>query len=248
MEDFRLRRLLATLLGVDRADESDPLLAGLVVSGNSVVGDSLVLGEEETAELRSLYGEQVTTATDVVARRAFQGELAHRATVLVHRDMGSDELGLIRRIVELERPAHVVVSVKTASTPLMLGIASLVGVDTYLGPARQPRPVRLEESTLGEGTLLLTPAALDPRTVGGRPPPPPRPPIADAGDDLVVASGTSFRLDASGSRVDAPRRIDHFLWRRLPPGDEPQPQHHHQPSQLSQSAMAEFQILSLIHI
>src|SRR5690606_26429568 len=55
IEDFRLRRVLATLLGVDMADEDDPLLPGLQVSGNSVVGDSLMLAEEQRAELMALY-------------------------------------------------------------------------------------------------------------------------------------------------------------------------------------------------
>jgi phage tail-like protein len=218
IEDFRLRRLLATLLGVDQADEADPLLAGLVVSGNSVVGDTLVLGERETEELRLLYLDRGRTDRGAAVARAFQAELAHRATVLVHQSVTRADLGLIERIVELERPSHTIVRVETASWPLLVGIASLVGVDTYLGPPREARPVRLNRSTLGEGDLLLAPAALDPRTVGGRAPPLPRRPVADAGEDLVVAGGESFRLDGSGSSADAGRRIEAFIWRRLPPG------------------------------
>ena len=217
IEDFRLRRLLATLLGVDRADESDPLLAGLVVSGNSVVGDTLVLGEQESEELRLLFRDRGRTARGATAARSFQAELAHRATVLVHQSLTPTDLGLVQRIVELERPSHTIVQVKTATWPLLVGIGSLVGVDTYLGPERKPEPVRLNRSTLGDGDRLIAPAALHPRTVGGRAPPLPRRPVADAGPDSTVPRGESFRLDGSGSTADAGHRLQAYLWTLLPP-------------------------------
>jgi phage tail-like protein len=217
VEDFRLRRLLATLLGVDRAEESDPLLAGLVVSGNSVVGDTLVLGEHETEELRQLFLDRGRTAQGALAMRSFQAQLAHRATVLVHQSLTPTDLGLVERIVELERPAHTIVQVKTATWPLLVGIGSLVGVDTYLGPERKQQPVQLNRSQLGDGDRLIAPAALHPSTIGGRAPPPLRRPVADAGPDQTVASGQSFRLDGRGSTADEGHHIQTYLWRWVPP-------------------------------
>lgn len=172
LEDFRLRRLLATLLGVDLADEDDPLLPGLQVSGNSVVGDTLVLGDQARAELMALYREEATSDSEDQAIADFYGRLAHRATVLVHREVDEVDLGLIRRIVALEAPAHVQVRVTTASWPFMVGVASLVGVDTYLARAVPRRPVRVQRSVLGGGDFVLGPTTLDPRLRGEAAPPP----------------------------------------------------------------------------
>lgn len=172
LEDFRLRRLLATLLGVDLADEDDPLLPGLQVSGNSVVGDTLVLGDQARAELLALYREEATSEREDQNIADFYGRLAHRATVLVHREVDGVDIGLIRRIVALESPAHVQVRVATASWPFMVGVASLVGVDTYLARAVPPHPVRVQRSVLGGGDFVLGPTTLDPRLRGEAAPPP----------------------------------------------------------------------------
>jgi len=45
IEDFRLRRILSHAAPRRLGDELDPLLPGLVQSGNSIVGDTLVLGD-----------------------------------------------------------------------------------------------------------------------------------------------------------------------------------------------------------
>ena len=216
VENFRLRRILATLLGVDLADETDPLLPGLQQSGNSVVGDTLVLGDDERVELLALFREEAASATEDAAVISFYGRLAHRATVLVHREVEPQDFALIRRIVQLETPAHVDVRVVAATWPLLVGIASLVGVDTYLGPPRLPRPVQVERSGLGMGDFLIGLAALDPRLSGA---PSAVPPQAEAGPDRIVAPGSSFILDASASRAAPGQRIAQYRWRRLPPAD-----------------------------
>ena len=222
VEDFRLRRILATLLGVDLADEHDPLLPGLQVSGNSVVGDTLVVGDTQRSELLALFDASVASDAENAAVIEFDRRLAHRATVLVHQAGSSadpaQDLALIRRIARLEAPAHVALRVVPASWPLMVGVASLVGVDTWLGPPRLPQPVQLQRSVLGGGDLLQVQPLLDPR-LSGVPGGPTPLPVADGGPDLGVASDAPLRLDGSASRAGAGRLITEYRWRWLPPSD-----------------------------
>jgi len=217
IEDFRLRRILATLLGVDLGDEADPLLPGLAQNTNSIVGDTLVVGEQEQVELLALFREEVATSTENIEVLNFLGQLAHRATVLVHESVTPQDLGLIRRIVEVEAPAHVDVRVATASWPLMVGVYSLVGVDTFLGPARRALQVQLNRSGLGQGDFLVGPGALDPRMRGAASPPAAARPVADAGADATAKFGESFELDGSASHAAPGREITKYVWRRLPP-------------------------------
>jgi phage tail-like protein len=219
LEDYRLRRTMGTILGGDFADEEDPLLGGLVVSGNSLVGDTLFLGQEERREFLALFASELDlTAREDRAVEAFLDRLAFRVTVLVHQEVEPQDLGLIRRVVSLESPAHVVVRVMTASEPFLVGAASLVGVDTYLGPTQPVRPVRVGRSRLGRRDVLVHSPSLDPRldtlaqvvptTVSD-------PPVAEAGDEQTVGFGRSFQLDARGSRAAEGRRLVQYVWEWL---------------------------------
>jgi|UPI00068F036E phage tail-like protein len=166
VEDFRLRRILATLLGVDLSDENDPLLPGLSQNGNSVVGDTLFVGDQERVELLALFDASVGNNAEDAAVLGFYERLANRATVLVHREVEAQDLALIRRIAQLESPAHVEVRVAVASWPLLVGVSSLVGVDTFLGPPRLPQPARVQRSALGNGDLVIGQPVLDSRLAG----------------------------------------------------------------------------------
>src|SRR5262249_19597171 len=147
----------------------------------------------------------------------FDARLANRATVLVHQAFEPQDLALLRRIAVVEAPAHVEVRVATATWPLLVGIASLVGVDTYLGPPRLPRPVQVERSALGGGDFLIGAVALDPRLAGVAATL--APPGAVASAPSIVRSSRSFVLDASGSRAAAGRHITEYRWRWLLPAE-----------------------------
>lgn len=168
VEDWRLRRTFATILGADLADESDELIAGLAVSGNSFVGDTLVLGQEHRRELLALFDADLDLrGFEEAAIERFFDRFAHRLTVLVHREEGPDLLGLVRRVVEREAPAHLSARVVAARHPLVVGLYSLVGVDTWLGRKPPRRSARVGEARFDDWDFLTRPPSLDPRLEGG---------------------------------------------------------------------------------
>lgn len=216
LEDYRLRRTFATILGADLADEEDPLMMGIVASGNSYVGDTLFLGEEEKHEFLALFlPETAETAEEDVSIQELFERLAHRVTVLVHHETAPEELRLIRRVVELETPAHVQTRILAVSTPLLVGLSALVGVDTYLRQRPARCPVRVGVSHIGRRDVIQGLGSLDPRLESGPPGtvgPGMRRPIARAAD-VEAEIGHSFALDASGSEAFEGRKIDYYHWK-----------------------------------
>lgn len=213
LEDFRLRRTFATILGANLTDEDDPLLAGMSVSGNSFVGDTLFLGDEHRKEFLALFSADLQkTAQEQAAVDAFFDSFAYRVTVLVHQEVNPQDLGLIRRIVNLETPAHVLARVERASNAFLAGMASLVGIDTYLAPKRPRQQARVNVSYLGQDYIEGTPS-LDPRLGGSAEPS--GPPVASLIAPPLKQPGESFMLDASGSTAPQGSTIVTYVWTLL---------------------------------
>ncbi|HUR52812.1 MAG TPA: phage tail protein [Gemmataceae bacterium] len=212
VEEFRLRRTLATILGADLADETDPLTGAFAVSGNSFVGDTLFLGDETRREFLALFGPSAADQADEQAIAAFYDELAFRVAVLVDQQIDPQDLGLLRRVVDRETPAHVLARVVAATEPFLVGIAALVGVDSYIGRDDPPRPFEVDGSRLGGGDVLGHDPGLDPRreavrAIGD-------PPQAALRADGPVNAGDAIRLDGSGSTAAPGRRLVRYVWRR----------------------------------
>jgi phage tail-like protein len=208
-EDFRLRRTFATILGADLAAEEDPLLPGLSVSGNSFVGDTLFLGDENSREFLALFSADLAvTPAEQSALDALFERLAHRATVLVHSEIDEQDLGLVRQVVDREAPAHVAVQIVTASHRFLVGMSSLVGIDSYL--ARKPpiEPVRVDVSHVGVRDRIEHLPSLDPRLGQS----PSEKPVARVAPIGVQEFGRPFTLDGSPSRAAPGRSLARYLW------------------------------------
>ena len=246
VEDFRLRRTLSTILGARLEDATDPLTTGITQSGNSVIGDALFLGDAKTLEdgqlkaflalFRKLDADtaaaraQLTTDRNAAGKALFD-DLAHRVTVLVHEESGPDEFRLVQRLSELGAPAHVLVRVTRAAYPFMVGVASLVGADSYLRAAPAERPFRVgpgdEVSSLGGVDTLRGEASLDAHAGAfegvlpavGTQTLPPIARVATVGipDSGISGSTTPFGLDGSASSADTGHVVTLFNWSHFPP-------------------------------
>ncbi len=165
VEDFRLRHIFATILGANLAIQNDPLLPGYSGSSNSFVGDTLFLGNPaDQSEILALFSAEIPeTTAERTQVQAFFDSLANRMTIFVHNQVEAVDINLVQRIVEHEKPAHVAATIRTATQPFMVGLASLLGVDSYLAPVPPPDPVVVGTSQIGRYNLVTQAPSLDPR-------------------------------------------------------------------------------------
>lgn len=209
VEGWRLRRTFATILGADLANEDDPLTLGLAESGNSFVGDTLFLGDEAQREFMALFAADLPqSAADRAAVAAFFERLAWRVMILVREGPRTADLARIRAVAEEAAPAHVEVSVHVARQPLIVGAASLVGIDSFLLPEPTRRRVRIGRSQLGAGDLVEGEGRLDARADG----PVAARPVAVADGPITVPYRTSFLLSAARSESAAERTVARNIW------------------------------------
>lgn len=215
LEDFRLRRTFASIIGADLDDEDDPLTAGVSISGNSFIGDSLFIGDENNKEFLALFSADL--AVDTSEQNAIDllfERLAHRITILVHEEVEPQDIGLIKRITAQETPAHVEFRVLSASNRFLVGMAALVGVDSYLANKIPPGSARIGKSTLGKYDFIKGPGALDSRLQGfgaGTPDTQDLKPLAFAAD-TSSEFGEDIALDGGESRAFGGRSLTKYNW------------------------------------
>lgn len=164
VENFRLRRTMATILGLNMDDEQHPLTLGTGLSGNSIVGDSLILSDENQRDFLALFAPGIGSTTDKKIVANFFDQYANQVTVLLHGDARRLK-DAVQTVLEQQMPAHLVWRLVETDQPFVLGLAPLLGVDTFLEHEPPPRQVILDDTYLGREGLLINPPAFSPRDV-----------------------------------------------------------------------------------
>ncbi|HTO85120.1 MAG TPA: phage tail protein, partial [Methylomirabilota bacterium] len=167
LEAFRLRHIFATILGADLAISNDPLLPGYSGNSNSFVGNTLFVGDPRNPDFLALFASTVALPSQQAEVRQFLDTLAWRILVFIHNQVEAVDANLVRRIVEYEKPAHVVADVQIATQPFMIGLAALVGANSYLASEPPLDPTVVDAGAVGRYSLIRHAPALDPRWENG---------------------------------------------------------------------------------
>lgn len=168
LENFRLRRTMATILGVSMDDAEHPLTLGTGMSGNSIVGDSLILAEKDQRDFLALFAPELAdNAKDKKIVANFFDRYANKVTVLLHGDARRLK-DVVQAALEQQMPAHLVWELVETDYPFVLGLSPLLGVNTFLERQPEARPVILNDTFLGREGLLKNPPAFSPRDVNAQ--------------------------------------------------------------------------------
>lgn len=213
IENFRLRHIFATILGADLAIQNDPLLPDYSGSSNSIVGDTLFLGDPKNKDFLVLFAAAVQTPTEKQQVQTFYDQLAHRITIFVHDQVEAVNFKLVQTIVEQEKPAHVMAAVVRAVQPLMIGLASLLGINTYLAPQPPRGTATIDVSQIGRYDVITHIPSLDPRLESGPEAAQWDAPVARLGAPQVVSAGQPISLDGSASTAPEGANLTNFDWK-----------------------------------
>ncbi|MCQ8103712.1 phage tail protein [Methylomonas sp. SURF-2] len=163
VEHFRLRRTLATILGLDLSDDRHPLTLGTGQSGNSIVGDSLILSADNAREFLALLAPDLIrdSADDRRVVAEFFDRYSHRLSVILHGPAAEQRNG-VEQILRRQLPAHLQWAVRTSDYAFVPGLSPLLQIDSYLQRTPAWKKLILDRIRLGRDGLLQNPIALAP--------------------------------------------------------------------------------------
>lgn len=164
VENFRLRRTMATILGIHMDDDDHPLTLGTGMSGNSIVGDSLILAEEDAREFLALFAPELANRREKRTVDAFFEKYAHQVSVVLH-GRAKRLRNVVSETLEQQMPAHLEWKILETDHPFILGLSPLLAVDTYLEKRPAPRKVKLDDTRLGKEGVLTNASAFSPRDI-----------------------------------------------------------------------------------
>lgn len=164
VENFRLRRTMATILGVDMDDSDHPLTLGTGMSGNSIVGDSLILSESDARQFLALFSPELANRDETEAVNTFFEEYANQLSVLLH-GRGVKQRDAVEAVLSDYLPVHLQYQIIETEHPFVLGNAPLLDVDTFLEHSPRSRQVKLDDTYLGREGILKNPAAFSPEDI-----------------------------------------------------------------------------------
>jgi phage tail-like protein len=161
LETHRLRRTNATVLGIPMGERNVLTQYG-EPSGNSIVGDTLVLSAERAREVLALLAPSAVTGADADAVAQFLDEYADRVQVAAILQ-GPNAAALqpaVETVLAAELPAQLRFEIVLAPHRFILGLSPLLDVDTFLYPPVPPAPLTLDQSVIGRDAVVRDPAAL----------------------------------------------------------------------------------------
>lgn len=163
VEHFRLRRTLSTILGLDLSDEQHPLTLGTGQSGNSIVGDSLILSADNAREFLALLAPELIkdNADDQRIVAEFFDRYSHRLTVILHGPAGRQQ-AVVRQVLQQQLAAHLQWAVKISDYSFIPGLSPLLQIDSYLQRTPAWKKLILDRIHLGRDSLLQNEIALAP--------------------------------------------------------------------------------------
>jgi phage tail-like protein len=164
VENFRLRRTMATILGI-AMDDNNPMTLDARASGNSVIGDTLVLSTETGRAFLALFAPDLARRNEAAAVQRFFDQYANRVTVLLH-GTARQQRPVVENVLASEMPAHLRWDIYDSDHSFVLGLSPLLGIDSFLDPPLPPRPVTLNQSGSGRDAVIHDPGTLLPADPG----------------------------------------------------------------------------------
>jgi phage tail-like protein len=161
LETHRLRRTNATVLGIPMSGLNDLTQFG-VPSGNSIVGDTLILSAERAIDVLALLAPSVAKGADAATVSQFLDEYADRVqvAVILQGPAAASLEPVVTAVLQSELPAQLHFEIAPIQPRFILGLSPLLGVDTFLDPPVAPAPLTLDQSVVGRDAIVRDPAAL----------------------------------------------------------------------------------------